>query len=547
MPSQVFAVDFEIEKTEIHAHLKENGAVQVTEEHRYQFDGAFNGVTRSLIPKRNTVIENFRASEQGTSLEVEQDDELYKVYRSGDDETVTVTFDYTIQHAVETDTELAQFYWPFFDSSNETPYQNMDIFVYPPQITDDVLALGYDEAQDRVDIQDGGVVHFALGQVEDGENGDIRVAYDASIFANGLPSTDESIQQDMLADKTEQEEKAAAFSNRQNLLGKLAPFVVVGSFVAVLALIMMAVRKKRQALWEATRTSNQHGILPKENMSLPAIMYYMGGISKGGEMLSASLLDLVRKGFVKRENEDQFKVVDHHTDHEHESMLINWLFYKVGKDGLFSPSELKAYMEEEENQNTYSKDNHSWLTAVKQEMDQQQLYEKLPAYRWTVGLSSIGVLVFAILFGIHQLWMWMFLSLFGFIGLLGFALFYFPRTTKGTRIKKQWETFSTKYEQITNQDWNEWMSDEQMQAIIYGVGTNNKKMMEKNKTLVESPNVSAVSSSVTSSDMVMLMLLSTTLTSQFNEANHTVSASSSTSTAGTGAGVGGGGGGSGAF
>ncbi len=56
LPQHVFAVDFSIGDTEINAYLQENGDVQVTEQHTYQFEGEFNGISRTLIPKEQTQL-----------------------------------------------------------------------------------------------------------------------------------------------------------------------------------------------------------------------------------------------------------------------------------------------------------------------------------------------------------------------------------------------------------------------------------------------------------------------------------------------------------
>src|SRR5690625_2285198 len=82
-PLHALAVDFTINETDIDAYLLEDGNIKVTEFHTYEFDGKFNGITRSLIPKKGTSITDFAASENGTSLEVERDDDTYKVFRSG--------------------------------------------------------------------------------------------------------------------------------------------------------------------------------------------------------------------------------------------------------------------------------------------------------------------------------------------------------------------------------------------------------------------------------------------------------------------------------
>lgn len=65
LPQDVYAVDFSITNTEINAYLQENGDVQVQEQHTYRFEGDFNGITRSIIPKEQTKIEGFQAFENG--------------------------------------------------------------------------------------------------------------------------------------------------------------------------------------------------------------------------------------------------------------------------------------------------------------------------------------------------------------------------------------------------------------------------------------------------------------------------------------------------
>ncbi|MFP3361537.1 DUF2207 domain-containing protein, partial [Planococcus sp. SIMBA_143] len=77
------AVEYSIEKTRIDAYLQENGEVHVTETHTYAFEGEFNGITRSLIPKKETAIVDVSAKEGDQALDVEQQVNEYRVYRSG--------------------------------------------------------------------------------------------------------------------------------------------------------------------------------------------------------------------------------------------------------------------------------------------------------------------------------------------------------------------------------------------------------------------------------------------------------------------------------
>ncbi|WP_162880759.1 DUF2207 domain-containing protein [Paraliobacillus sediminis] len=548
LPMQAFAVDFEIKNTQIDAYLQENGDVQVDEQHIYQFSGDFNGITRTLIPKENTMLENVEASENDMQLDLEQDGNLYKIYRSGSDETIIIDLSYTIKSGIEVYSDLAQFYWPFFDSSNESTYQNIDVYIYPPQATDDVLALGYDEAEGTSQTTPDGIVHFAMGEVDSGSNGDIRVAYDASLFSSADIIADKTIRDDFTAEITAYEEKVASFEDRKDMFGSLAPFVI-GAFAGyLLALVVVAWRKRRKILWEIDRSSLQNSFLPKEEMSLPATILFMKGIVQNGEIISAALLNLVRKGILIRKSEREFVEVNKEKNHIHESLLISWLFYTIGSDGRFSVDDLDTYIKDTKNQQAYQDDYMQWIGAVKEEMNQHKLDEKKVGFRWTVAITSLLLIPLTILFGIHQLFMWMFFSIILMGSLLLFAAVYQPLTVKGARIKQQWKQFGTKYEYIDEKQWSEWMNDEQMQAFIYAIGTNNKSMLAKNEKLVKAPPNSNTSFDSPASDMFMLMLLASTMTNSFNEADQTISAATdSGSVSGGGAGVGGGGGGSGAF
>src|SRR5690606_6816939 len=128
-PIQSFAVDYWISDVKIDAHLQKDGTVHVIEEHTYEFEGEFNGITRTVIPKEGSTITDFTATENGSELQIEKEDNLYKIHRKGEDETITVTLAYTIEKGLEFYQDVAQFYWPFFDSRNESTYGDLVITV----------------------------------------------------------------------------------------------------------------------------------------------------------------------------------------------------------------------------------------------------------------------------------------------------------------------------------------------------------------------------------------------------------------------------------
>ena len=134
-PSQSLAVDYSITDVKIDAYLKENGNVDVKETHTYDFIGEFNGITREIIPKNGTSITGFKATENETPLRLEKKNDLYLIHRKGTDETITIQLRYSIKNGVDLYSDIADFYWPFFDERNESTYENLQVTVHPPKET----------------------------------------------------------------------------------------------------------------------------------------------------------------------------------------------------------------------------------------------------------------------------------------------------------------------------------------------------------------------------------------------------------------------------
>ncbi|MGY0694844.1 DUF2207 domain-containing protein [Virgibacillus sp. FSP13] len=539
-PLTTHAMEYSIEHMKIDAFLQEDGTVDVTEKQTYTFDGEFNGITRTLIPKEDTQIINVKATEDGENLKVEQDENEYKIYRKGKDDRITIDVSYTIKNGVQLYSDVGQFSWPFFDEGNESDYGQFDVYVHPPKSTDDVIAFGDEEAFGTAKTKENGVVHFVMGEVPAGSNGNIHVAYDAALFPSATMTKEKPMRDEILQAKTELQEKQAAFEERKSFLENLAPYIV-GIFAFYFLIICFSAWRKKHAIdMEIERRIPTVSFIPKAEMSIPATISFMNSGIIGAEGLTVALMDLVRKGYVKREDENTFHVVHRNTDHDHESDLIHWLFDTIGQNEVFHLKDLEAYTKSETNHSKYQKDYEAWKEAVQEEVKGYHLFEKKTKKRVWIGLSSIPLVPAAILFGIHELYMWMIFSGLLSFGLIVFAILYRPKTMKGVEISHQWKDFKEKYKKMDVDEWNEQMDDDQKRAFIYGIGTNDWRIKKKNEQLF--------AASPSNSDMLLFMLIATSASNNFDQANNTVSASSSTGgTPGGGAGVGGGGGGSGAF
>lgn len=543
-PFQVLAVDFSINETKIDVYLQENGHVFVTESHTYEFEGDFNGITRTIIPKENTAITEFTASEGNTSLKIEKEDELYKVYRSGSDETITVELSYSIQNGVEVYEDMGQFYWPFFDSSNESDYENLSITVHPPIPSNDVIAYGFDAAYETETIAGDGSVTFQLGYVSSGSNGDIRAAYNSGLFPEAAVLNG-TIRDEILRDEQKMAEKRENFLSRQETLKNTAPYVI-GAFVFFLFfLLFYGWRYRKHALLEAERFYQSNSIVPKETMSMPAIVYYFRNhMAEYGELLTTGMMDLVRKGIVAVQDDDTYSLVKSKTDHAHEALLTELLFKKIGKNNSFSFEQLDKHMKSTLNQKHFPNELYKYRKAIIEEINENQLYEKHLKLRWFTGLVSVLLIPLMIIYGIHDLFMWLFFSIILMIALLLFAFLFQPKTVKGHAIKQQWNEFNREFSEADIDKWSQLSHDEKERITIFSAGSKDKKLKAKNKSFIEHEASGDYTAYL---PLFFLLTLSDTANRRFDSATDVSAASLDSGSSSSGAGVGGGGGGSGAF
>ncbi|MEY8749461.1 DUF2207 domain-containing protein [Alkalicoccobacillus gibsonii] len=545
VPHQAFAIDFTIPESTIDATLLENGDVSVKETHVYDFDDDFNGLTRTLYQKENTEITNVEASENGQPLEVEQDGALYKIIRPGSYETVTLNLTYTITNGATVYQDVADFNWSFFDSSGEVPYEDMTVIIHPPAETDDVIAYGKDETFGKETIQEGGTVQYSLGTVSDGSNGFIRVAYPSDLFTNATV-VDEEMKETILTNEQEVKDEAAAFTSMQDRLSNFAVIFIPLAGLLLFVLILGSYLKSRQIYKSFEQEYQAAKHIPKQKLSMLATILYTKSTLRP-EAMAAGLLDLMRKGFVKEHDTNQFTLIQKEGASKSEQILIEWLFDAVGDGKSFSLQQLESYAKEKKNHEAYQQYDHKWKTAIGQEMKEANLHQNKTAYRLTIGLASLIFVPLFVLFPLYDLPMWLFFSILLFIGYVGYAIFYHPRTTEGARIVYEWNQFSKQAATIPTAEMTSWKQDDLMRAIIYGIGTGDKNLKAKNTELEEVFKGQPQAMAAYSFDVTTFIAISVVAQASMNTASSSAAPSSSPSGGSPGGGVGGSGGGSGAF
>ncbi len=546
-PGVSSAKSFDIEKFTIDAQLKEDGLVDVNEELTYRFSGSFNGITRAIYPKRGSVIRDVRASENGKELAVEDTSGDLKIHRKAKDETVTIQLTYTIDGGVMAYSDMADFYWPFFDDRNETEFDDVTITVRPPAPTQDLIVFGYDAALTEPVVKPDGTVIFHLGKVPSEKNADIRVGYDMDIFPAIVDPLGTNIRPTLLAEKEKLDAKLVRY-HRMHEAGKVAaPIVfVLGTGVFAGFLLFMR-RRKNERQREAAEQYPDPYFVPDQVMSLPATIDFTNSVTEPESLQTAALLDLMRKGNIEREGDQGFRLLCRKTDQEHERLLLEWLFDKTGDGAVFRFSDLdvlagkhRAAMKAAK---AYDDARTEWRNAVTKEVHEAGVHGSSLRYTFISVAAGLLLVPPMIVFVVYGLPWW----LAGFIPLsllfIVTGIFNQPYSVKGYGIRKQWRSFAERMPHMSESDFTDRLDEDQKRAVIYAVGTNTFKTeqmdaLQNSPMFQQNPNV------------LSYFVLASLSAQQFTRADTAVAqhvSSSSSSSSSGGGGTGGGGGGAGAF
>lgn len=549
-PTRAEAVDFSIPDVQIHAELQPDGVVLVNEKHTYEFDSKFKGIIREITPKKGATIERFEAYENGKKLDIERKNDEYHAHRKGKKGTYIFELRYVIKDGVTKYEDGADFYWPFFDKRNETDYGNMTITVTPPERAHDVLFAGYDSAEEKGSLQDDGSVIFTLGEVAEGTKGDIRVVYEPSLFP-AMTAVDSKVRPAVRADLQLLEIERAQFAadkKKTNFIGGI--ILGVSALGVVMVSLFADIRRKRFIREAKAQIASSGFFVPSYDISLPATVVFKKGAASV-ELMSAALLDLVRKGNVRQISDDEFELIDVNAELDHEQQLIKLLFFQIGDGERFSLPQLKAYTNEEKNYDEWSKSFAKWGELLFSERKQYDLKGPSAGIRSLFVVSTLAGITLTIFFAVYELYMLMTFAIILAVYSLLLAIFYSPRSYAGTLMLAEWQQVE---DWMTDMDPNKWdvlSTDDRFRVLIYGVGIRHPELASYYEEFAKAQKQLAAHQPVSSweySGGDSHVYNPVFLAGSFNQAFSNVSSNApSSSSSSGGGGTGGGGGGSGAF
>lgn len=348
-------------------------------------------------------------------------------------------------------------------------------------------------------------------------------------------------------------DEAAEFIEKQETFSKIAIIIIPIFSIILLIMFISFIMRERMKKLDVQQQLQSAFFIPKEILSLPATIYFTKGMSfLPAEAMSAALLDLVRKGLVTKTEDNRFslrtmppKLLDH------EQILIDFLFHEIGSGQEFTFEDLSAYTKRKKNHEKFQSHMTKWQQAIQREVKEAKLYEKNGGFRWTLLVLGLILSPFLIFFPSYELFGWFFATLVLVVIYLVLAASYITKSWDGLMIVEEWKSLKERILEVSHLEWGALTNDEQMRAYIYGIGTKDEDIIEKNEQFAQSfrPSQHSGYNDWNAVNVNSMIFIGPHLSSNFHSAHKTTQSTtnSSSSSSSSGGGVGGGGGGSGAF
>lgn len=457
---------FQITDYQAHAQILENGDARVSEIFTYEFSGNFNGIIRSIGITGSDGLEYFRASQYfpqkktlETTREMEGNMVTFRIYDQSSNQRKSFLLEYQLKNVITKYNDIAEFYWKFFDRSNTSPIQRVQIEITFPGQTiniDNLKVFGHGPSQGQVTIQPNGIVYYEVEDLSANEMVEARVLFPTEF----VPDAGRVVNKDQYAQIMQEELAWAKRSDRQNILVILGfllmPIIIVLNIIMGIRLYFKYDRELKPEM-----ELDYYRELPED--ITPAVLSHLMSVQgTTTKDIMATLMDLTRKKYLKieettsggwiKKKDYRFILLNKDTVSlkQHEINLINWFFYSIGDGESVSLKEIENYSKASGTQSSFRHQYKQWQKAVKNEFQKLNYFGKSEAgYKAALKTVLLEIAVFLALvliaFLLRVPWL-VLIPLLMTIGFTGVGLVIYgglirKKTQKGINEYEKWSAF----------------------------------------------------------------------------------------------------------
>lgn len=316
LPVCVFAGAYP-EKMDIVADVNRDGSMTVTETITWEIEESINGVYRDILcfnpgNKLNSANEIYvhkvlvdgkeyyhseELLENGDSgmynLNRIEDGVQIKIFHPSDEYRVKTILEYTLTDVVVEYADVAELYWNFIGKGWAGGVEDAKITINLPDISNELKIFGHGPLDGYSEILEDQTLVFHIPYLRSGEAVDARVLFDTDIV-HAAKFQDKPMYEVIMADELELAKEADARRARAEMFAYVCWIISGITVVVIISTYIWAISKAKKSNVEY----RYYRELP-EDYGVPVMNYLLYKYHKPNENMLATLMDLVRKKYVK--------------------------------------------------------------------------------------------------------------------------------------------------------------------------------------------------------------------------------------------------------
>ena len=380
-----------------HITIAPNGCADIQESITYRFDGDLRGVYLNIDTTGSDGIENMQlfcvkgnaevpivasGSQQPETYTLNKNGTInkYTVYEPSSNEDKTFIFRYRLLNVITSYKDVAEFDRLVIGRNWECELNNVKITISLPEgaVKEDLKAFAHGPLTGSSKIINGNTIEFIVPSVPANTFVETIALFPPSLTPDSVKKSADT----HLATVIARENKLADEANKQREQARQAVYietVIIGLLFALWLVIIIYLYIKYDKELKPEFEGKYYRELPG-NYSPAEMTLVMGG-SLGSKDIMATLLDLVRRKYLKIEKQELEKQgVFHNSKSEdyrfsiivnsnvplasHELFLVNWLILTVGNGTYFSIDDIKEYAKTRTNAIAFTNTYKAWKNAV---------------------------------------------------------------------------------------------------------------------------------------------------------------------------------------
>ena len=316
LPVCVFAGAYP-EKMDIVADINRDGSMTITETITWEIEESVNGVYRDVLcfnpeNKLNSANEIYvhevlvngkEYTYSETTLE-NGDKGMYninridggaqiKIFHPTDDYSIKTILTYTLTDVVVEYADVAELYWNFIGKGWAGGVEDAKITINLPEISDRLEIFGHGPLDGYSEKLDNQTSVFHIPYLRSGEAVDARILFDTDIV-QAAKFQDKNMYETIMAKELELAKQADARRERAEIFAYICWVLTGATVVVIIATYIWAISKAKKSNVEYRYFRE----LP-EDYGVPVMNYLLYKDHKPNENMLATLMDLVRKKYIK--------------------------------------------------------------------------------------------------------------------------------------------------------------------------------------------------------------------------------------------------------